>query len=83
MREKLTGLLKYWNYQRGFGFVNRIVDGDLIRYFLHASQIVDAVEPDIGCTVRFHAVQEAKGLTAHNAEIVWNDAAQKLVEAAQ
>lgn len=83
MSEKLTGLLKYWNYQRGFGFVNRIVDGNLIRYFLHASQIVDAVEPDIGCTVRFHAAQSEKGLEARSAEIVRNDAAQKLVEAAQ
>lgn len=79
--EKLVGILKYWNYQRGFGFVNRVVDGNLFRYFLHISQILDAVEPNIGDTVKFHSGQSAKGLEARSAKIVPNDAALKLVEA--
>lgn len=80
MNDKLTGSLKYWNTERGFGFVNRVVDGVLFRYFLHASQIIDG-EPIIGSTVKFHAAQEAKGFAAHNAEIVPNEYAVKLADA--
>jgi cold shock CspA family protein len=70
---KEAGILQTWFEARGFGFIHRVVDGEVRSYFAHISQMHGV--PKAGATVRFNVglaggSGRSKGPIAKNIEIL-------------
>ena len=69
MTDRIQGTVKWFNADKGFGFISR-PDGDDL--FVHYSEIQSAGyrSLDEGATVEFAVTQGKKGLQASNVTIV-------------
>ena len=67
--QKQTGVINAWFKNRGFGFVQQVVNGGDIRsYFLHVTQIKSGV-PVEGAQCSFYISVNDRGLIAVDVEI--------------
>jgi cold shock CspA family protein len=57
MSERSKGVIRTWHLERFFGFISRVDERDL---FYHGSAVVDGVELEIGDSVEFDVVPDAK-----------------------
>jgi cold shock CspA family protein len=67
---RVSGILKKWNNERGFGFISRIDDQDV---FLHITDLQRNIErpPQVGDTVSFVVSSDKQGRNrARNAKIL-------------
>jgi len=63
---KLKGSVKFYNSEKGFGFVSEKETGK--EYFVHATSLVDKIyEND---EVSFDLVEGKKGLACSNVEVI-------------
>ena len=69
MATKSVGVLNVWFEDRGFGFIHQDQNGELVRHFLHISNVRSGT-PVTGATVRFLPVAGKKGLFALHAEVL-------------
>ena len=65
---QLEGTVNAYFASKGYGFINEVRNGKIIRYFLHVSQIISGV-PQVGAKAKFDFVQTLKGLQAVNVTI--------------
>ena len=64
-----TGIVKFFNEEKGFGFISTETDGDI---FVHVSSIEQPAQPALvtGQNVQFDIGQGRKGPEATNVRIV-------------
>jgi cold shock CspA family protein len=65
---QLEGVINAYFASKGYGFINEVRSGKIIRYFLHISQVVSG-SPKVGALAKFDFVQTLKGLQAVNITI--------------
>jgi cold shock CspA family protein len=70
----IEAVIDFYNQSRGYGFANEIRNGQIVRYFVHASQIISGT-PKVGAKCHFDFIQTMKGLQAVNI-IIDNGSAQ-------
>lgn len=64
----MQGTVNIYFPGKGYGFINEVRDGKIIRYFFHVSQIISGT-PKIGAPVKFDFISTLKGLQAINVTI--------------
>ena len=63
---RYTGKVKWYNYEKGFGFVTTEIDSEVTDVFIHFSEIKEGgyVKLEEGDTIRFDVVDGRHGYTA-------------------
>jgi CspA family cold shock protein len=63
---KLTGVTKFFNDSKGFGFLK--ADGTEDEYFVHVTNLIDKIQEND--KVSFELTEGRKGLMAINVELI-------------
>jgi len=69
--KKYSGHVKWYNFNKGFGFVEAMIDEEEKNIFIHFSQIKNGFNCKLleGDFIEFDIVDGTRGLEAHNIEL--------------
>ena len=67
MSERIQGVVKWFNFEKGYGFIEREDGPDV---FVHRSAIQEADKFQEGDRVEFEIVESEKGLQASNVTVI-------------